>query len=328
MTLSDERWQDLLAYSNDFTCYSAAVATWSATSREDWGRSVNAGLWLTLTEATDGLFGFAYYRPELRAELGLLRTGADECGAAIDGMLAELARSRRVIVAGDGLHLPWHVARGRVHAPHWFVLLDGAGGLEVADPFACRNELGVQKATRQPVERAALETMLTALPGDDPVHNLREMLALGDETTEATRFRYQWFVHGELSDWRRPVGADGPAAVERLARHFREHGQDAGAYGQVDDIWSIAQHRAFLARRAATAADRRPDPSLAAWVGEHAEPLVRRWGHIAPLLMQAKLALAAGRPASSSVPDTLEELAGREHAAAAAFPSGIEPGSI
>jgi hypothetical protein len=314
--LTAERWERLLACSNEFTCYSAAVAVWSAATDEDWGRSVNAGLWLTLTEASDGLFGFAYFRPELRAELGLVRTGADDTASAIDGVLEEVARSGRVIIAGDGFHLPWHVAAARRHLPHWYVLSEGEQGLEVMDPFACRNELGVQEATRRPVSRESLADLLLALPGDDPVHRLRERLALGDETTDGTGYRHQWFVEGDVADWRRPVGTDGPTAVLRLARHFRDHGQDPGAYLQADDIWSIARHRAFLCRYAQERARTDGDAALASWATENVAPLVTKWGHIAPLLMQASLALRAGRAASASVPDTLEALAELERSAA------------
>ena len=57
---------------------------------------------------------------------------------------------------------------------------------------------------------------------------------------------------------------------------------------------------------------------------EHGETLAKRWSHMAPLMMQAKLALAAGRAASSSVPDTLEDLAARELAARQAFPPDLD----
>lgn len=324
--LNPGRWQELSDWGNEFTCYSAAVATWSATANQDWGSAINPGLWLSITEAGEGLLGFAYFPPGLRADLGLRRAGADEAESAVEGVRAELERSGRVIVAGDGFHLPWHVAHGRAHAPHWFVLMSGTDGLEVADPFACRNELGIQVPARQPVHQ--LEDLLPALPGDDQVHRWREILALGDETTEALEHRYQWFEHRPVDGSRAPVGAEGPAGTLRLARYFRERGQDPAAYAQVDDIWSIARHRAFLVRRATARAERSADDRLAAWVQEHGRPLVKRWGHIAPLLMQARLSLAAGREASDSVPRTLEDLAAREQAAAAAFPSGLDPASI
>lgn len=313
-------WDSLTAFCDTFTCYSSALATWVACAEQDWEAVVEPGLWLTVTEAPGKLLGFAHFPPDLRARLGLIATGADDQAAAVEGVLAELARSGRVIVAGDGFNLPWHVAFGRVHAPHWFVLVDGAGGLTMYDPFACRNELGVQAVAREPVTRDALAQLLRALPADDPVHQLRERLALGDAPGPLEEHRHRWFVRGEVAAGRAPEGADGPDAVERLARHFRDHGHEPDAYAQADDIWSIARHRAFLAHHAQQVAERRGSGELAAWVSEHAAPLAKRWAHMAPLLMQARLALQAGRSASSSVPETLEELAARERTAGADSP--------
>jgi len=143
-----------------------------------------------------------------------------------------------------------------------------------------------------------------------------ERLALGDETTDATGYRHQWFVDGDVG---RLAAARGHGRTDRrcsgLARHFRDHGQDPGAYLQADDIWSIARHRAFLCRYAQERAGP-ADAALASWAAENVAPLVTKWGHIAPLLMQASLALRAGRAASASVPDTLEALAELERSAA------------
>ncbi len=324
--LTDARWSSLLGCSNEFTCYSAAMATWLAITDDDWAGAINPALWLRLTEEDGALFGFGYFPPALRARLGLRRVGADTAEDAVDGVLAELERSQRVIVAADGYHLPWHVAHGRVHAPHWFILLGRPDRLEIADPFACRNELGTQTAERRFVDPDALRPLLTALPGTDPVHRLREVMAFGDRTDEALGDRFQWFVHAEVEHTTPPRGVDGPEALRLLAAHFRVRGQDPDAYRQVDDIWSIARHRAF---NLSVAKDRaQADAGLAPWVAEHGEPLVKRWGHIAPLLMQARLSLAAGRAASASVPDTLDELATRERAAAAAFPPHVALASI
>lgn len=320
MSVSSSSWETLCSYSQEFTCYSAAVATWAAIGERDWRELVSPGLWLRITEADDGLLGFGYFPTSLRAELGLERRAADSAEEAIAAIHAELARSGRVIVAGDGYRLPWHVAHARVHAPHWFVLAEGPEGLEVADPFACRNELGLQEVARQTVPESSLSELVAALPGDDPVHRLREVLALGDELAGAGRHPYEWFENAEVPGTRDPGGHDGPAGVLRLARHFRERGGDAGAYAQADDIWSIARHRAFTVRYASERAGgdgAEPSP-LADWVREHGAPLAKRWGHIAPLIMQARLSLRAGREPSSSVPDTLEQLAEMEHQAALA----------
>jgi hypothetical protein len=315
-------WDSLTELSDTYTCYSSAVATWKALEDGDWTTAVNPGLWLTLTEAGGGLFGFGHFPPRLRGELGLRRTGAGTAQEARDGVLAELSRSGRVIVAGDGFNLPWHVARGRVHVPHWYVLTDGAGGPAVLDPFACRNELGVQSATRETLDPRALASWLAGLPGDDPVLGLRERFALGDDAGAPGPAPYQWYVHEPVAELREPEGLSGPDALLRLSAHFREGGQNTAAYDQADDIWSIARHRAFLATVAERDGQRDRSTELADWVTEHAAPLAKRWAHMAPLMMQARLALGAGRPASASVPDRLQELAERERAAAAAAPPG------
>src|SRR5437660_9760159 len=325
----DPPWAGLTAFSETYTCYSAAVATWIAHERGDWPSVVNTGLALTVVPVGDGLFGFAHFPPRLRAELGLVRTGLDgPPQQLVDAVLAELERSGRVIVAGDGFRLPWHVAHRRRHAPHWYALAGTPDRLEVLDPFACRSELGVQHAMRTPIAREDLASLLVALPGGDPVHEQRERLALGDDWGRWSRGRCRWLVHGEVTNSRAPEGAEGSDGVLVLARHFRERGQDPRAYAQADDIWSIGRHRAFLARHAATVAEQAHDQALGAWVHEHAETLAKRWSHVAPLMMQAALALGAGRAASASVPDALEELAARERAAAQALPSALDVGSI
>ncbi len=313
------RWERLLSFSETFTCYSAAMATWAAAEDEAWPAAVNPGLTLTITEAADGIFGFAYFPASLRARLGLVRHGANDAADAVAGILHEVEVRGRAIVAGDGFHLPWHVAFERRHVPHWYVLEDGPEGLVICDAFVARNELGAQTATRRPVTPGELPPLLHALPEDDPVLRLRELFAFGDDTAPFHGHAYQWFAGAEVDAVRAPSGPSGPQALRRLARHFRERGQDLEAYRQADDIWSVGRHRAFLARHAAEVAASRRDGALSGWLEEHAEPLVKRWSHVAPLLMQATLSLRSGRSASSSVPDVLDELAEREQEAAGAF---------
>lgn len=321
-------WRDLTSFSDTYTCYSAAVATWIAWADPAWASVVNPGLWLTLTDAPGGLFGFSHFPGGLRAGLGLRRTGVDEPGGreAVEGVLDELTRSGRVIVAGDGFNLPWHVAFERRHVPHWFVLAAHPEGPVVVDPFAARNDLGRQEPRCESVEIDQQTRLLAALPDDDPVLRLREALALGDGAGAPDRRESEWYVLGDVGDWHEPVGASGPDAVSRLAAHFRDRGQEVGAYAQADDIWSIARHRAFLARYAEGLAHRHPDEALAAWVQGHAAPLAKKWSHLAPLMMQATLALGAGRTASASVPERLAELAERERVAAQTLPAILHSG--
>lgn len=308
---SDELWAGLVEFSDVFTCYSAALATWLAFERGSWADVLNPGLWLALAEADDGLFAFGHFPPGLRGSLGLVRRELDDEREALAGVDAELRSHGRVVVAGDGFNLPWHVAHGRRHVPHWFVLAGADAGVALLDPFACRNELGWQQPARTPLRDDDLPGLLQALPPGDPVLRLREMRAFGDAAEPPEGKRFAWFEVGEPEEGAAPDELTGPEAVGRLARHFRENGQDPAAYRQADDVWSIARHRAFFHRLLA-----RGGPQAL----EELEPLTVRWSHAAPLIMQAQLALAAGRPASSSLADLLDELADREQALARLLP--------
>lgn len=327
-------WEALTAYSDSYTCYSSALATWAALGEDcaQWPQLINAGLWLALVRDGPQRFGFSHFEPGLQARLLLARAGSTDGAAdAVDGVLAELERSGRVIVAGDGFNLPWHVAHGRRHVPHWYVLAGSVDAPEVLDPFACRNELGVQQVDRHQVTREELGELLPALPREDPVLALREIFAFGEPAGYSDTRPWQWFVVDAGVGWNdgaAQLDTGGSDAICLLATHFREHGQDQGAYAQADDLWSVGRHRAFFARRAASVAEAAADGELATWVADHAQPLAKRWGHVAPLIMQATLALGAGRAASGSLPDTLEELAAKETEAARTFPVSAAASSI
>jgi hypothetical protein len=327
-------WEALTAYSDSYTCYSSALATWAALGEDgaQWPRLINAGLWIAVLREGPQRFGFSHFEPGLQARLQLARSGsADAAPQAVDGVLAELERSGRVIVAGDGFNLPWHVAHGRRHVPHWYVLAGVADAPEVLDPFACRNDLGVQQVARRRVAREELGGLLAALPREDPVLALREVFAFGEPSGYSDTRPWQWFVVDAGVGWSDGAAAletGGSDAIRLLATHFREHGQDQDAYAQADDLWSIGRHRSFFAQRVGSVAEATADAELAAWVTEHAQALAKRWGHVAPLIMQATLALGAGRAASGSLPDTLEDLAAREEQAARAFPGSAPASSI
>jgi hypothetical protein len=323
LTPESPGWAGLAQLGDAYTCYSAALAAWASLEDPGWRGLVNTGLGLTLVEAEDGLFGFAHFPAGLRSRLHLRRQGSDDAFDGVAGILAELEASGRVIVAGDGFSQPWHVAAGRRHVPHWFVLAGSPSAPLLLDPFSCRNDLGLQEAELRQLDRAELEAVALAFPAGDAVVALREAFGLGDDSRPLEGRRVEWFIQvDEEVAAPAPVGMSGPAAVRRLARHFREHGEEADAYRQVDDIWSIARHRAFLALLAGEAAGQ-GDARISRWVDEHVAPLAKRWGHMAPLLMQATLALRAGRAPSGSVPATLDELGEREAAAAAACPAEV-----
>jgi hypothetical protein len=313
-------WQALTARSDTYTCYSAALATWAAFDSAEWPATIDAGLYLAVVERSDLLFGFAHFPATLARDLGVVRRSADEVADAVAGVEDELAAAGRVIVAGDGFNLPWHVAHGSRHVPHWFVLARRRDGTcVVADPFTCRNELGVQQTALMPVAGSDLPTLLATIPPDDAVTALREAFALGADDGPLPPARFRWLVRGDPPEPRPPLGPEGPAAIARLAAHFREHTEDPAAYRQGDDLWSVARHRAFSAARLTTETAVGGSESLGRWCEEHARPIAARWGHVAPLLMQATLTLASGRVPTSSLADTLDELATREEQAAEAL---------
>src|SRR4051794_17767696 len=104
------RWEELVLDGEAFTCYSAALAAWVAVSGDGWREVLDAGLHLVVVEAEDGLFGFAHFPPDLGHRLGLVRRGAADTAMALEGIRQELRGRGRVVVAGDGYHLPWHTA--------------------------------------------------------------------------------------------------------------------------------------------------------------------------------------------------------------------------
>jgi len=312
-------WEDVAPFGELYTCYSSAFAVWAAFGSAPWRSAVNSGLRLAVVE-TDGLeLGFSHFEPELAYTLGLSRCSADDPGTAVKGIRDEIAVSGRVVVAADGFNLHWHVAHGRRHVPHWFVIAAWNDNLTVVDPFTCRNDLGLQRPFFGSIDESELPRVAAAVPLDDPVVALREAFALGADDRPLDPSPFRWLRRAPANETARPEGLEGAAAIRRLAEHFRSHATLLDAYRQADDLWSIARHRAFLARDSADAGD-----ELQRWKEEHGDPLARRWAHIAPLLMQASLALEGGRAPTSSLPDTLDELADREERAAAALPGRIE----
>ena len=316
-------WDALTDLSETYTCYSSALATWAAVLLPSWRELLDPGLHLGLVEMDDLLFGFSHFPPGLAQTLRLVRRSTDAQDEAVAAIAAESKRSHRVIVAGDGFNLPWHVAHARRHVPHWFVVAATGEGPTVVDPFSCRNDLGRQDAALHRIgSDAELAGLARAIPAGDPVHALREAFAFGTDDRDLPTASFRWLVHEDPPSPHALGGHKGPGAIERLAEHFRADGADPRAYRQADDLWSIARHRAYLARRANDDAATRDDECLRAWSRDHAVPLAARWGHVAPLMMQATLSLDAGRTPTASLPDVLSELAEREARAADALDAG------
>ena len=127
-------WEALTDLSETYTCYSSALATWTAVRLPSWRELLDPGLHLGLVEADDLLFGFSHFLLGLAQTLGLVRRSTDAHNEAVEAIVAESKRNHRVIVAGDGFNLPWHVAHARRHVPHWFVVAATGDGPTVGRP--------------------------------------------------------------------------------------------------------------------------------------------------------------------------------------------------
>ena len=284
---------------------------WTAFGFPNWAAAVDGGLHFALVEADELHFGFSHFPRNTFTHTGTYPPGGRRSRGGHRRHPPRARADRPSIVAADGFNLPWHIAHGRRHVPHWFVIAHREGDLAVIDPFTCRSDLGLQRAWFESLDTVELTRLAAAVPLDDRVVALREAFAFGSDAP-LTSAAFRWVVH-EVAEPAVVEGFNGPAAVRRLAEHFRVHALRPEAYRQADDLWSIARHRAFFARHAAA------DDELEQWAEAHLAPLARRWNHVAPLIMQATLALKGGRTPTASLPDALDELAEREERAAAAL---------
>lgn len=300
-------WAELRAYSDVFTCYSAAVAAALAVTGPGWRDAIDPRLTLTLTDEPDGLFGFVHFAPDFGARARLVRAGTDSADEAVGRITAALGRGEPVVVAGDTRWLPWQVGHGGDPAPHWFTVVAHDEGVEVLDALAMRNTRGEQRPVRTVVDD--LRGLLLSVPVHNPVIALRERYALGDDAGPITH-RHRWLEIGERPAGPAPGGSRGPAALRTLARHFRDHATDPDAYRQVDDLWSVGRHRAFAVRRWTELAD--DCPAERDRVQRYGDDLRRLWAQVPPRAMYAATSGGAGAGVLS---DLLDELADLESAA-------------
>ncbi len=295
-------WQGLLAHREAYTCYSAALASWAAFEYVVVGAP---GEHRAHPAARRGRRGAVRVRPlsTCAASRGAARADRRRRPGRRSGGDPRGARSRR---EGDrrGRRLPASLAR-RCRPPPRAALVRRLGNSRAAArgrPVRSAETISASRRRRCPSHRPrrARRRLARAHPADSDVVDLRGVVRPGRRRVAPSSARtIQWFVRGEVDRpaARRDVGPGGDTA--RLARHFRDNGEEADAYRQVDDIWSIARHRAFLFQIAADEATR--SEAIAAWVDEHVAPLAKRWSHMAPLLFQAVLAIgpADSRPGAS-----------------------------
>ncbi|MFJ2581770.1 hypothetical protein [Kitasatospora aureofaciens] len=323
MSTPDEGRPAIAAWAETLTCYTAAAGSWLAYDRSNWWRPFAAGGPYLAIEPVGDRFRFHHHPRPLCHSLGLsLRTAPHWSGAA-DGILGELARSGRVVVAGDTFSLPWHPGFGRARAPHWFVL--SGDPLVADDPLGLTGELGRQQPVRVPVPADGLAGLCAALPPGSPVYELRESAVLGTPDPQVGP-AYRWLVQDgvvgapELPPADRMGGAD---ALTALAAHFAQHAGEPDAYEQADDLWQALRQREFVAK--ALAEERAagvPVPDPDAWT-----EVLGLWRTLPPLLLHARLLARSGRVGRSAtaLPETLHRLAEAEaRCAGERFPEELD----
>jgi hypothetical protein len=260
----------------------------------------------------------------------------DEARAAI---VAECRRSGLVIVSGDTYRLPWSVAHGRRHAPHWFVVdsAEATGrSLHVVDPFAYIDDLGTQEPHHGWINMEVLGTP----PPLCPAISYRGLWAFGleDPLPPAPPCVIEWFeaaepaqgtscephtlldllasgcayycgssVRPDLTEW--TVGAQ---ALSALADWARDRLDDARLYVVSDDLWVSHRNRLLFANALGRVAALVRRPDLRRLADDIRDVLAPEWSAIPRVMRYNAACLERGRPPRRIVIDLLQQVAERE----------------
>ncbi|WP_297624146.1 hypothetical protein [Nocardia sp.] len=302
----------MAAWSERFTCYTAALGVWLTHRQLRWWRPLlTGGPYLGVREQ-GGLWQFDHSPVPWAGGLGLTVRGCDdakEARAAVD----DLRGVGPVIVAADVFHLPWQLGYRRWHAPHWFVLPPLGAAAELVDPLAMTTERGRQKPFRGPLPPALFVGWGRALSGDNTVHQFRERSVLGTGPTQLGA-RYRWLepVVPGCGPIRETMRTDhrlaGPDACHALADYFTDHGSDSAAYSQAEDVWQAVRQREFAVSAAEADPGLMPPQALAHW-----RSALEHWRRLPGLLLHARLSAEASRPdAARAVVSALRRVAAFE----------------
>lgn len=338
---------------SELSCYTAAVATLLEALGLNYEHLIGAQLYTAVRAdpgGPDGLpAGFVHHHTSLRSPAlgapGLVRRAASSWPEALAHLEEQVAANGAVILVGDVHNLPWQTARGRAHAPHWFVVDALAGGAcHVTDLFAFESEFGVQGPHRgwQPI--AALAAL--ARPPDYASSRwfvARESHALGDLDDErllgSVSMRYQWYEATPRDGGSRPGALDvlrdtvrnhggrvvradlgarhwtcGLEALELLRERAREQLSSPAFYDASTDLWVAARTRALFATACAGVGTALRDArfhQLGEWCREE---LVGLWAMVPRAMEYNRAALRRGRPPRPILHRLLDEIVAVESA--------------
>jgi hypothetical protein len=300
------------AFETQLSCYTTALLAYLRRSDPRAAERVAAAVRLAVR--TDLRGGVAFSQHE-RLDLpdGRLRyAGAENAGAAINGVRSELRASGAVLVVGNTAALPWSPACGRVATPHWFLVTgENRAGFTVCDPFAALLPLGEQLPfTGRPT--AAQLAEWCRLPEALPPHVARrDVLALGSAVPVGAG-PWRWLRRRSADDTPRgdvdahpDEAAPGPGRWIRAtapALHWlagRLSTDPAALAAGVDDLWAAARHQVA---RAAWLRDTGRVPT------GHADDVITAWGELPRTLRFAVDSAARGRPRAGMVQTGLNRL--------------------
>lgn len=328
------------------SCYTASIAWYlrCCGADPDWALGLQLFTAIRIVSENPPTCAFVHYHTPLLGTapthcLELRRrwtTSVEEARAAI---LSECRRSGLVIVSGDAYRLPWSVAFGCRHAPHWFVVdsVEPAGrALHVVDMFAYVDDLG----TQEPYDGWAPLDVLGIPPAPCPTESYRGVWAFGreDPLPPAPAGSIEWFeaaapAHGiacnpdalldllafgcsrydgsslrpDLAGW-----SVGVSALFALVTWLGDRLDDRRLYVASDDLWVAYRNRLSFAHALGRAAAFAGRPDLCRLAEHVRDVLAPAWSAIPRIMRYNASCLDRGRAPRRLVVDLLQQIAEQE----------------
>jgi hypothetical protein len=281
-------------WGEQFSCYSAALATRLIRDRPRWWRPLLAdGPMLAVTRQPTGAWRFDHAPRPWVPELGLRIQSSDDWATARAALEAALEAGPPVVVAGDVFNLPWQHGYRRRHASHWVAIQRCGDALSLDDPLTFLTEDGPQAAYRATLTLDELASLAQALPAGDEIGWLRERSVIGEGDLGEGRM-YRWLAASD-DGWQPPEQVDerlvGPDALEAVADDLLSARGDAPILRQLDDLWQALRHRELAVKVAARDPDFFGGSDVAA---RHWQEAVEIWRQVPILMRYAQMQSAAG----------------------------------